>query len=96
MVSSKKIIYPFVDVQKFEEIDIEKVNVGAATVLGIIGGLALGPLGLLACGALGALNKKQMFVIEFKDGRKLVGQAGKLSLSNLKQAFKLREVLSDS
>lgn len=84
---------PFTDATRFKEIDADKLNAGDATVLGILGGLALGPLGLVADGALGAMNKKKLFVIEFKDGRKMLGQTGKLAVPNLKQAFKIKEAL---
>ena len=70
------------------------MNSGDAAVLGILGGIALGSLGLLAGGAIGAFNKKKVFVIQFRDGRKLVGQASKLPFRNLKQAFKMRELMN--
>ena len=69
------------------------MNSGDAATFGLLGALALGPLGLLAGGALGAFNKKKMFVIQFQDGRKLVGKTDKLSYSNLKEAFQMREHL---
>lgn len=90
----RKLFIPFTDATRFEEIDAEKLNAGDASVLGILGGIALGPLGLVAGGALGAMNKKKLFVIEFKDGRKMLGQTGKLAFSNLKQAFKIKEALN--
>ena len=84
---------PFSSAVSFEEVDVEKVNSGDAATFGLLGALALGPLGLLAGGALGAFNKKKMFVIQFQDGRKLVGKTDKLSYSNLKEAFQMREHL---
>ena len=67
---------------------------GDGALLGIVGALALGPLGLVAGGALGGLNKKKLFVIKFKDGRKLIGKAGKLGYNNLREAFAMRELTS--
>ena len=90
----EKLAIPFSDAEEFEEIDIERANMGDAALLGVIGAVALGPLGLLAGGALGGFNKKKLFVVKFKDGRKLVGQADKLAFKNLKEAFALRELLS--
>ena len=89
----EKLTIPFSSAVTFEEVDVEKVNSGDAAVLGILGGIALGPLGLLAGGAIGAFNKKKVFVIQFQDGRKLVGTTGKLSYSNLKEAFRLKELI---
>lgn len=88
-----KLSIPFSEAVKFHEVDVERVNAGDAAVLGLLGGIALGPLGLLAGGAVGAINKKKIFVIEFRDGRRLVGSTSKLAFSNLKQAFLVRELL---
>ena len=88
----EKLSIPFSAAIEFQEIDIERVNAGDAALLGIIGGIALGPLGLLAGGALGGLNKKKLFVIKFKDGRKLIGKTGKMAYKNLKEAFVMREL----
>ena len=89
-----KVLIPFTEAISFEEIDIERINSGDAALLGVLSAVALGPLGLLAGGVLGGLNKKKLFVIEFKDGRKLVGKASKLPFKNLKEAFKMRELMS--
>ena len=40
------------------------------------------------------MYKRKLFVIEFKDGRKKLGQTGKLAFSSLKQAFKIKEALN--
>ena len=88
----EKVSIPFSEAMEFQEIDIERVNAGDAALLGIIGGIALGPLGLIAGGALGGLNKKKLFVIKFKDGRKLIGKTGKMAYKNLKEAFLMREL----
>ena len=88
----EKLSIPFSAAIEFQEIDIERVNAGDAALLGIIGGIALGPLGLLAGGALGGLNKKKLFVIKFKDGKKLIGKTGKVAYKNLKEAFVMREL----
>ena len=89
----QKLTIPLSDALKFQEVDVESVNAGDAAVLGLLGGIALGPLGLLAGGAVGALNKKKVFVIEFSDGRRLVGSTSKLAFSNLKQTFTVKELL---
>ena len=89
----EKLSVPFSEAVDFEEVDIENANVGDAALLGVIGAVALGPLGLLAGGALGGLNKKKVFVVNFQEGRKLVGQATKLPYNNIKKAFKMRELL---
>jgi len=89
-----KVFIPFSEAESFEEVDIERVNSGDAALLGVLGAVALGPLGLLAGGVLGGLNKKKLFVIEFKDGRKLVGKANKSAYKNLKEAFVMRELAS--
>lgn len=48
-------------------------RMGGALALGAIGGLALGPVGLLA-GALAGGNRKDVtFILELKDGRRLLG-----------------------
>ena len=67
---------------------------GDAALLGVIEAVALGPLGWLAGGAFAGFNKKKLFVIGFKHGRKKVGQASKLPFRNLKQAFAIREILT--
>jgi len=90
----EKLSIPLSSAVSFDEVDIEKVNSGDAAVLGILGGIALGPLGLLAGGAAGLLNKKKVFVIHFRDGRRLVGRTDKLGYSNLKEAFRMKELLN--
>lgn len=62
---------------KFNQLDLctEKnvKKIGGALGWGVIGGILAGPAGIIAGSLIGGNKKEVTFIIEFKDGRKLMG-----------------------
>lgn len=61
-------------------------SAGGTLGWGILGGAMLGPVGLLAGLLLGGKSKKVVFVMRFKDGRKLLASADSKTFSTIQAA----------